>query len=291
MSLADTDGLADASNQPLGQANQIETLLAIMKALRDPESGCPWDIEQTFSSIMPYTIEEAYEVADAVERNDMDDLCDELGDLLLQVVFHARMAEELGAFRFDDVVAAVTRKMIRRHPHVFGDLDRDDAAAVKQRWEAIKAEERAERARKRAERGQAAPMAEGALGSVPGTLPPVQRALKLQQRAARVGFDWPDAASVLSKLREETAEVEAELSATKLDPDRVEDEIGDVLFVVVNLARKAGIDPNSALARTNTKFLERFRAVEETLGETQTPVGKADLETMEAAWQAAKGIR
>ncbi|MBV6657709.1 MAG: nucleoside triphosphate pyrophosphohydrolase [Devosiaceae bacterium] len=292
--MSSTDSLEAGSAAPGrwdGPEGSIETLKAIMRALREPQTGCPWDVEQTFASIAPYTIEEAYEVADAIERNDLDDLCDELGDLLLQVIFHAQMASESGAFTFEDVVAGICRKMIRRHPHVFGNIDRDDAQAVKIRWEDIKAQERAEKAARKAARADGnreATARASALDGVPGTLPPVQRAFKLQAKAARVGFDWPDAHAVIAKLREETAEVEAELKAAPPDPRKVEDELGDVLFVTVNLARKAGIDPNVALASTNRKFVARFEAVEAQLAQTDTPVGTADLETMEAAWQDVK---
>ncbi len=267
---------------------KMETLLEIMARLRDPATGCPWDVEQDFASIAPYTIEEAYEVADAVQRDDMDDLCDELGDLLLQVVFHAQMAKEKDLFGFHEVVAAISNKMIRRHPHVFGDIDRDDPQAVKVRWEAIKAEERAE---KRARKGQAhehttAPAS--ALDGVPNTLPPIQRSFKLQQKAARVGFDWPDAKSVLAKLHEETQEVEDEIAADPVDKDKLADEIGDLLFVVTNLARKLDVDPAVALERTNQKFIRRFQWVEDSLRNTPEPVGSASLEQMEEAWLEAK---
>jgi MazG family protein len=275
-----------------GHPEAIATLLAIMTKLRDPHTGCPWDAEQTFTSIVPYTIEEAYEVADAVERNDKEDLCDELGDLLLQVVFHAQMAEEEGSFSFDDVVAAVVRKMIRRHPHVFGDVDRDDTEAVNVRWEEIKAQEKAEKRARQLAKGEGPEGPDhqpaSALDGVPTTLPALQRAHKLQAKAARVGFDWPQAKDVLAKLREETAEVEAEIQAKQRDRARIQDEIGDVLFVVTNLARKMDIDPALALEGTNKKFIKRFQWVEDYLRESDAPVGKASLETMEAAWQAAK---
>eukprot|EP00752_Nemacystus_decipiens_P019190 g17246.t1 len=271
-----------------GPPKDISTLLAIMAKLRDPESGCPWDVEQDFASIAPYTIEEAYEVADAIARGDKHDLCDELGDLLLQVVFHARMAEEEGSFAFSDVVAAVVKKMIRRHPHVFGDLDRDDPVAVKARWEDIKAEEKAERRARLEANGQVNDKPASALDGVPGTLPAVQRAFKLQAKAARVGFDWPDAISILDKVREEAEEVEQELTATPQNRDRLEDEIGDLMFVVVNVARKLDMDPNVALERTNAKFIKRFQWVEDSLRHGETPVGQASLEAMEEAWLKAK---
>ncbi len=271
-----------------GPPGDLSTLLAIMAKLRDPDTGCPWDVEQDFASIAPYTIEEAYEVADAIQRDDKEDLCDELGDLLLQVVFHAQMASEEGSFTFADVVAAVTTKMIRRHPHVFGDIDRDDPVAVKARWEQIKADEKAEKRARQMAKGEGSEKPASALDGVPGTLPAVQRAFKLQAKAARVGFDWPTPHAVLAKLREETGEIETEIKASPVNKARIEDELGDILFVVTNLARKLDIDPNVALERTNAKFIKRFQWVEESLRETQEPVGTASLDTMEAAWQRAK---
>jgi MazG family protein len=261
-----------------------------MAKLRDPKTGCPWDVEQNFASIAPYTIEEAYEVADAIQRDDKEDLCDELGDLLLQVVFHAQMANEEGSFAFHDVVAAVTTKMIRRHPHVFGDIDRNDPQAVKVRWEEIKSEERAEKRARRASQnqGEGDDKPASALDGVPTTLPALQRAFKLQAKAARVGFDWPTPQAVMDKLAEETDEVAEELEAAPQDRSRLEDEIGDVLFVVTNLARKLDIDPTVALESTNQKFIQRFQWVEKALEGTSTPVGEASLETMENAWQQAK---
>jgi ATP diphosphatase len=271
-----------------GPPDEISTLLAIMAKLRDRETGCPWDIEQTFASIAPYTIEEAYEVADAIARGDKEDLCDELGDLLLQVVFHAQMAAEEGSFTFADVVAAVSTKMIRRHPHVFGDIDRDDQQAVKARWEDIKAQEKAAKRARQLAQGEGDDAPASVLDGVPGTLPPLQRAFKLQAKAARVGFDWPTPQAVLDKLAEETGEVAEEVRAIPQDRDRLEDEIGDVLFVVTNLARKLDIDPSVALERTNRKFISRFQWVEKSLADSPEPVGSASLETMEAAWQEAK---
>lgn len=271
-----------------GPADDLATLRAIMVRLRDPQSGCAWDVEQDFASIAPFTIEEAYEVADAIERDDKDDLCDELGDLLLQVIFHAQMADEEGSFDFGDVVAAITTKMIRRHPHVFGTVDRDDAAAVKARWEDIKAQEKAEKRARQIANGAVLDGPARTLDGVPGTLPPMQRAFKLQAKAARVGFDWPDAASIVDKVREETNEVVEELNHPAPDQGRIEDEIGDLLFVVVNLARKANIDPHTALERTNQKFIKRFQTIEDALRDTDTPVGTASLETMEAQWLEAK---
>ena len=264
----------------------IERLIEIMAALRTPGSGCPWDLEQNFATIAPYTIEEAYEVADAIERDDMDDLKDELGDLLLQVVFHARMAEELGAFAFDDVADAISEKMIRRHPHVFGDIDADDAAAVKVNWETIKAEEKAERAARREAWGSADERT-GFLDDVPRSLPALQRAFKLQKRAARVGFDWPDAAPVIGKIREEVDELAHEL-ASGSDQTRLADEIGDLLFAVANLARHLGIDPEAALSGTNGKFVRRFTEIERSLETAGKSLVEASLDEMEAIWVAAK---
>ena len=264
----------------------IERLIEIMAALRTPGSGCPWDLEQNFTTIAPYTIEEAYEVADAIERDDMDDLKDELGDLLLQVVFHARMAEELGAFAFDDVAEAINKKMIRRHPHVFGNLDADDATAVKVNWDTIKTEEKAERAARREARGQADERT-GFLDDVPRALPALQRAFKLQKRAARVGFDWPDTEPVVGKIREEVDELAHEL-ASGSDQTRLIDEIGDLLFAVVNLARHLGIDPEAALSGTNGKFVRRFTEIERSLEKTGKSLDEASLDEMEAIWVAAK---
>ncbi|MBM3582945.1 MAG: nucleoside triphosphate pyrophosphohydrolase [Alphaproteobacteria bacterium] len=250
---------------------QIDRLLAIMARLRDPKSGCPWDREQSFATIAPYTIEEAYEVEDAIRRADTKALVDELGDLLFQVVFHARMAEEAGQFDFADVVAAVCDKMIRRHPHVFGGARVADAAAQTEAWEA----------HKRRERG-----ARGALADVALGLPALMRAQKLQGRAARVGFDWDDADRVVLKLDEELGELrEARASG---DGDRVEDEFGDVLFILVNLARHLKIDAEAALRRTNAKFTSRFVSVEAGLATEGRSFADASLDDMERHWQAAK---
>ncbi|NNU80480.1 nucleoside triphosphate pyrophosphohydrolase [Halovulum dunhuangense] len=250
-------------------------LVAIMARLRDPEGGCPWDIEQTYASIAPYTIEEAYEVADAIERSAFGELRGELGDLLLQVVYHARMAEEDGLFDFDAVAGDVAEKMIRRHPHVFGDESRDKSAEQQvQDWEKIKA----------AERAGAGPA--GVLDGVALGLPALLRALKLQKRAARVGFDWTDRRDVLAKIVEEAHEL-AEVSEGT-DPDRIEDEFGDLLFVMVNLGRHLGVDPEAALRRTNAKFTRRFAAIEAALeAEGRTP-SDASLAEMDALWHAAK---
>ncbi len=256
----------------------MDRLLAVMERLRDPERGCPWDVQQTFASIAPYTVEEAYEVADAVERGDITDLREELGDLLLQVVFHSRMAEELGAFRFNDVATAIADKMERRHPHVFADAHRPDTATQSVAWEAQKAAERAAKGL-----GSA-----GVLADVPAGLPALTRAVKLTKRAARVGFDWPDAAAVMDKLREETAELEAELPGA--DPARLRDELGDLLFVCANLARKLGVDPEDALRSSNAKFIRRFGHIEaELAAEGRTPE-QSDLAEMDALWNAAKGL-
>lgn len=257
--------------------SRIETLLDIMKKLRDPNDGCPWDLEQDFTSIAPYTIEEAYEVADAIERGDRDDLKDELGDLLLQVVFHAQMAEEEGSFAFPGVVRAICEKMIRRHPHVFGDEGERSAGEVKGRWEDIKAEEKA---------------AKGAtqtsiLDDVPLALPALVRAIKLQNRAARVGFDWPDTSQVIDKLNEEMLELSTEL-AKGGDADRLEDEMGDLLFVYANLARHLKVDPEAALRRANAKFRRRFGRIEEKLAAKGRKPEDSSLEEMDALWNEAK---
>jgi MazG family protein len=261
-------------------SRDIERLIEVMAALRNPDGGCPWDLKQSFATIAPYTIEEAYEVADAIERNDLDDLRDELGDLLLQVVYHARLAEEVGAFAFGDVIEAVTAKMIRRHPHVFGDKAADDAEAVLESWEAIKAAERQEKTPD----GARARM----LDDVPHALPALTRAEKLQKRAAKVGFDWPDRAGVLAKIKEEITELEAELDQTEPSDAHIEEEVGDLLFSVVNLARHLKIDPENALRRCNVKFQRRFNTVEESLESEGARLADVGLDRMEAAWAAAK---
>lgn len=255
----------------------IDRLLAIMARLRDPQDGCPWDIEQNFASIAPYTIEEAYEVADAIERGDMDDLKDELGDLLLQVVFHARMAEEAGLFAFDDVADAISAKMTRRHPHVFGSEGERMSGEVKTRWEEIKAEEKAAK-------GVASA---SILDDVPLALPALARAVKLQNRAARVGFDWPDTSLVIDKLNEEMLELSAEI-AKGGDPDRLEDEMGDLLFVYANLARHMKVDPEAALRRANAKFRRRFGRIEEKLAALGKRPEDSTLEEMDNLWNEAK---
>lgn len=258
----------------------IGELLAIMARLRDREHGCPWDLEQDFASIAPYTIEEAYEVTDAIDRQDFHDLRDELGDLLLQVVFHAQMASEAGHFAFDDVVAAICDKMVRRHPHVFGDAKFASAEEQTGAWEAIK---RAERG------GEADP---SALAGISPGLPEWRRALKLQKRAATVGFDWPDARAVLAKLREEIGEIEAELDTGEAPGSpRLVDEVGDLLFVAVNLARKTGVDVSAALRHANRKFEQRFRAMEALAEADGRPLAQRTLVEQEALWSQAKRQR
>ena len=268
---------------------EIRDLIAIMARLRAPEIGCPWDLKQDFSTIAPYTIEEAYEVADAIERGDFDDLKDELGDLLLQVVFHAQMADEEKRFAFADVVEAITTKLIRRHPHIFGDVDAGDAAAVKANWDAIKAEEKAERAAGRASIGNPG-RAKSILDDVPMALPALTRALKLQKRAGKVGFDWNDPKAVMEKIREEIGEIEEELSQPTLDEDRLEDELGDILFTVVNLARHLSVEPETALRRTNAKVVRRFGHIEAELRREGRTFSDASLDEMEALWVEAKGL-
>jgi nucleoside triphosphate diphosphatase len=253
----------------------IDRLLTIMVRLRDPERGCPWDIEQNFATIAPYTIEEAYEVADAIGREDMTALKDELGDLLLQVVFHARMAEEAGLFGFEDVAAAIADKMERRHPHVFGNAEIASAAVQNEAWEAHKAAER-----------EAAGGADSVLDGVALALPALLRAAKISRRAARIGFDWPDARAVLPKIAEEVAEIEAELDGAAV-PAALEEEVGDLLFAVSNLARKLDLEPETALRRATAKFERRFRALE-TLAK-QRGLGR-DLDALEALWREVKAL-
>ncbi|MCU0830336.1 MAG: nucleoside triphosphate pyrophosphohydrolase [Rhizobiaceae bacterium] len=267
-------------------SRDIGRLLEIMAALRDPVSGCAWDVAQTFSTIAPYTLEEAHEVADAIARNDMVDLCDELGDLLLQVVFHARMAEEVGAFSFGDVVAAITAKMIRRHPHVFGPQAAPGATLAKGQWEAIKAEEKAAKsAAKRAE-GRIEGGPESLLDDVPRALPGYLEATKLQARAARVGFDWPDVMPVLDKLEEEIAELRMAIAHEGADAIRA--EFGDLSFAMMNLARHAMVDPEMALKAANAKFRRRFAAIEAALGAEGRAPDRATLAEMDAIWDAVK---
>ncbi len=269
-------------------SRDINGLIDIMAALRNPENGCPWDIVQTFETIKPYTIEEAYEVADAIERKDMDDLCDELGDLLLQVVFHSRIAEESGAFSFGDVVHAISRKMIRRHPHVFAVSDAKTEDAVTLQWDRIKAEEKRERAERRAKSGIAEDFKAGFLGSVQRTFPALTEALKLQERAAKVGFDWSAPEPILDKIEEEIGELRAALASG--DKTKVSDELGDLIFAVVNIGRHVKTDPEQALRGTNTKFRRRFHHIETTLEAEGGTLEGASLERMEEIWQAAKAI-
>lgn len=263
-------------------ARDVRRLLAIMARLRDPQRGCPWDVQQTFATIAPYTIEEAYEVADAIERGDLDDLRGELGDLLLQVVFHAQMASEQGAFDFGDVIEAISDKMERRHPHVFGDASLADAHAQTASWEAIKRAERAEKGDADA----------SVLAGIARGLPEWQRALKLQKRAATIGFDWPGPAPVIDKLYEEIDEVRVEFAALAEGDadarDRLEDEIGDLLFVAANLARHAKVDPGMALRRANAKFERRFRAMERMARADGVDLAALDLDAQDAYWRRAK---
>jgi len=266
------------------ESRQVESLLAIMAKLRDPDGGCPWDLAQDFSTIAPYTIEEAYEVADAIDRNDLVDLKDELGDLLLQVVFHAQMAKEQGAFEFADVVAAICDKMTRRHPHVFAEEARkDDADAQLRHWEDLK----------RAERAAKGDADASALAGISRGLPEWQRAVKLQHKAAKVGFDWPGPEPVLEKLQEEIEEVRVEFAAVAASPDdaaardRLEDELGDILFVCANLARHAKVDMGNALRRANLKFERRFRAME-ALAAADGGLAGQSLEAQDRYWDRAK---
>ena len=263
----------------------IDRLLSIMARLRDPQAGCPWDLEQDFSTIAPYTIEEAYEVADAIDRNDLGGLKDELGDLLLQVVFHAQMAAEQGAFGFDDVVTAIADKMVRRHPHVFADARAADARPADAQeqtatWEQIK----------RAERAAAGELDDSALAGISRGLPEWQRALKLQSRAARTGFDWPGPEPVIAKLHEEIEEVRAEFGrgAVEANRERLQDEIGDLLFVAANLARHAQVDVGAALRHANHKFERRFRAMEALAQAAGTPLPTLSLQQQEACWDQVK---
>lgn len=252
----------------------MDRLLEIMAALRDPQRGCPWDLQQDFASIAPYTIEEAYEVADAIEHGDIEGLRDELGDLLLQVVFHAQIASERGAFGFEEVAAGICEKMLRRHPHVFGDARVESAEAQTRAWETIKAAEKAARG-----------ASGGLLDDVPAALPALTRAEKFGKRAARIGFDWPDATGPRAKIDEELAELDAVI-ATGAPVESLEAEIGDLLFSVANLARHHGVDPETALRRTNARFARRFRHVEGCLAQSGQP--QASLEQLDAWWQEAK---
>jgi ATP diphosphatase len=255
---------------------ELRRLLDIMAALRDPGHGCPWDRQQSFDTIAPYTVEEAYEVADAIARRDLASLPDELGDLLFQVVYHARMAEEAGLFGFADVARTIADKMVRRHPHVFGDAAMRDASTQTTAWEAQKSTERAARAEI------------GTLAGVPAGLPALTRAAKLTARAARVGFDWPDARAVLDKLDEEIGELCAELPAA--NPTRLADEVGDLLFVLVNLARKLNLDPEACLRQANLKFYNRFNKMEQSAERQGRSLSEMPLEEMEENWQKVKRI-
>ena len=270
-------------------SRDISRLIEIMAALRTPVTGCPWDLEQDFKSIAPYTIEEAYEVADAIERDDMAELKLELGDLLLQSVYHARMAEEADLFDFGDVVEGITAKMIRRHPHVFGDEEARSAGMAKGAWERIKAKEKAELAEARRAHGLEDERKASLLDDVPRALPVLMAAIKLQAKAGRVGFDWNDPHAVIAKIREELDEVEAELE--EASPQRLHEEIGDLLFAVANLARHMKVDPDGALRSANEKFRTRFAYIEENIARTGHTMESADLETMEALWVEAKGAK
>jgi ATP diphosphatase len=277
----------DAGANDVRPSRDIGQLLRIMAALRTPVTGCPWDLEQSFASIVPFTIEEAYEVADAVERGDLADLRDELGDLLLQVVFHARMAEEQGRFDFGGVVEAITAKLIRRHPHVFGEARDLGPDAVRVLWNQIKQQEKAERRRARSAAGM--PVEDsGLLAGVPRAFPALTRSVKLQAKAGQVGFDWNDPRLVLAKIREELDEVESALEAG--DHAAVAGEVGDVLFAMTNLARHLEVDPESALASTNAKFVRRFSHVERSLAAQGRALGEATLDEMEALWVEAKDL-
>jgi nucleoside triphosphate diphosphatase len=272
-----------ASERPTAQTlpnEPMARLLAVMAWLRDRQHGCPWDVDQTFRTIAPYTIEEAYEVADAIERNDMPALKEELGDLLLQVVYHAQMAREAGAFGFDEVAQAIADKMVDRHPHVFGDTRINTAEAQTASWEARKAAERAAKGNG----GQSA----GALDGIARALPALLRAEKIQRRAARVGFDWKETEPVIDKIEEELGELRAELAAGSIDQAKLSDELGDVLFAVANLARHCKVDPEAALRATNDKFERRFRYIERQLAQAGRKPAEATLEEMEALWQEAK---
>lgn len=259
----------------------MERLLALMARLRDPVRGCPWDVEQTFSTIAPYTIEEAYEVADAIDRGSMPDLKEELGDLLFQVVFHAQMAKESGNFCFEEVADALHAKMVRRHPHVFGAPDGRDSDGQTRAWEQLKAEERAAKAAAR-------PGPPSLLDDVPVGLPGLTRAAKLTKRAARVGFDWPSARDVFDKLREELAELEVEIEAG--DQAKAREELGDLLFVMANLARKLDLEPEDAIRAANAKFTRRFRHIEEALHRQGRTPADSDLAEMDKLWDEAKAL-
>jgi MazG family protein len=258
---------------------QIDSLLEIMVALRDPEKGCPWDIEQTFKTISAYTIEEAYEVADAIERMDMHDLKDELGDLLFQVVFHARMAEELGEFNFDDVARAISEKLVRRHPHVFGDEVAGSHEELHRAWEQQKKNERQAKELKH----------KSVLDGIASTMPALRWSSKLQKRAAHHGFDWEDVAPVFDKLQEEIGELKAEIEHEN-NQERIADELGDILFACVNLSRHLDVNPEQALRDSNIKFISRFSVVEQLLQQDGRQMDNCSVEELEAYWQKAKNL-
>jgi len=270
-------------------SKNINDLIGIMAALRTPVTGCPWDLEQSFDTIAPYTIEEAYEVADAIERGDISDLRDELGDLLLQVVFHARLAEEQGSFQFEDVVHAITSKLIRRHPHVFGNLQNLTPEEVKGLWADIKAQEKADKLAERKAAGLEATSENASLlADIPYNLPALIRAEKLQAKASKVGFDWNDARLVLEKIREETGEIEDALASK--DQKNIEEEIGDLLFVVANLARHVSVNPEVALRKANLKFVRRFNYIENNMKLLGKDIKDANLEEMEHFWNEARKL-
>ena len=301
-----------ADDTPIAPSGDVTRLVEIMAALRTPVTGCPWDLEQSFETIIPYTLEEAYEVADAIERGDRADLKEELGDLLLQVVYHSRLAEEEGAFHFPDVVHGVTTKMIRRHPHVFGDQRGASVEQAKTNWERIKAEERAEKAAERARMAAIAsssdpdtgPEPSRVLAGVPSALPALVRALKLQDKAAAVGFDWPSIAPVFDKVREEIGELEEAAVAadprgqSQLDGTQggrpaanlaaIEEELGDLLFVLANVARHLSLDAEAALRKANAKFTRRFAAIEAKLAARGSTPAQSDLSEMDALWDEVK---
>mgnify|MGYP001813263872 FL=1 len=273
------DAMTDTRTPAGDKTYMLADLLAVMARLRDPETGCPWDVKQSFETIAPYTIEEAYEVADAIQRGDMDALKDELGDLLLQVVYHAQLASEMGSFSFDDVADVITRKMIRRHPHVFEEPARRDAFLGSGLWEQIKAEEKAER-------GEATDPT-SILSDVPIGMPGLTRAAKLQKRAADVGFDWSEVRLIIGKVEEEIAELKAAIAESE-PQERIADEFGDVAFVLANVARHLGIDPEAALRGTNAKFIRRFGSIEAALAAQGRSPQDADLDEMDRLWNAAK---
>mgnify|MGYP000993797369 CR=1 FL=1 len=290
--------MTTGANDPGSGRKTMADLIEVMARLRTPGTGCPWDLEQTFATIAPYTLEEAYEVADAIERGDLVDLREELGDLLLQVVYHARMAEEAGAFDVHDVADGVTRKMIRRHPHVFGDETARTAGAVDGLWARIKAEEKAEKAALKARQAnhaagrETAPAAPSLLDDVPRALPALVRAVKLQDKAAKVGFDWPSLALVLDKMREELSELDEHLrpdaSAAQVDKAAVAEEFGDLLFVMANVARHLKIDPEDALRAANAKFARRFRYIEGRLRQDGRTPHESSLEEMDRLWDEVR---